>query len=263
MSPRGSSHSPLLSVIIVTWNSAADIDTCLKSLKQSIKTISHEVIVIDNASTDQTVNHIRKHYRWVKLLPQTKNWGFGQGNNLGLARAAGKYILLLNPDTKVNRKAIATMLNFLEHHPKAGAVGPEQLNAKGEIILTMSRYSLRGIGEYLLEKIIAKIRGKYRPIFRAPYKTRRLNAGCVMARAEILPTRQWFDPDYFIYGEEKHLFGQIRAAKWEVYFLRNCSIYHYREKSIAQTGKKWQYGLNAFFTTLKKSAPACFFRRYS
>lgn len=247
-----SGAKPLLSIIIVTWNSAADIRVCLNSIKSSVRSVPHEVFVIDNVSSDNTVSLIAKHYPWVKLLPQKKNWGFGEGNNIGLKDAKGKYILLLNPDTKINRLAIKTMVTFLDTHEKAGAVGPEQFNAKGKTIFMMSRYSLRGILEFIIEKAISIIRNKTIILFRKPYKTNRLNAGCVMARADLLPSRQWFDPEYFIYGEEQHLFKQIHAARWDVYFLRNCSIFHYREKSIAQTGKKWKYAVDSFMTSARK-----------
>ena len=237
---------PYLSVIIVTWNSTSDIDVCLTSLQQSLKKYAHEVFVIDNRSSDHTVSFVKKQHPWVTLLPQQTNWGFGQGNNIGLKKAKGNYIWLLNPDTKVNENAVRTMVNFLDKHPSVGVVGPEQYNDKGHLILMKSRTSLQGFFEYLIEKIIATISGKNTILFPYPHKATILNAGCIMARSNLLPTKQWFNPECFLYGEEEYLFTQIRAKKWETYFLRNCSIIHYREKSISQTGKKVQFALDSF-----------------
>ena len=237
---------PILSVIIVTWNSAADIDTCLSSLKKSLGSISHEVFIIDNVSKDTTVKIIRSRYPWVKLFPQKINHGFGQGNNIGLAKAKGTYILLLNPDTKINTHAIKTMVSFLNTHPAVGAVGPEQINGAGTIIHMKSRYSIIGTSEYWLEKIVSSIKKKSIILFPHPHRVSILNAGCLMAKSTILPTKQWFDPAFFLYGEEEYLFQQIRSHGWKSYFLRNCSIIHYREKSIGQTGQKWQYVFQRF-----------------
>ena len=237
---------PYISVIIVTWNSASDIAVCLTSLQQSLRKYTHEVFVIDNLSSDSTVSLVKKHYPWVTLLPQQTNWGFGQGNNIGLKKAKGTYLWLLNPDTKVNENAVQTMVNFLDKHPNVGVVGPEQYNDKGKLILMKSRTSVQGFFEYLIEKIIATITGKNTILFPYPHKATILNAGCIIARNNLLPTKQWFNPECFLYGEEEYLFAQISAKKWKTYFLRNCSIIHYREKSIGQTGKKMQFALDSF-----------------
>lgn len=79
-----------------------------------------------------------------------------------------------------------------------------------------------------------------------------LNAGCLLIRNNILPTRQWFDPDCFIYGEEYYLFKQVHEQHWQVYFLRNCSIVHLREKSIIQTNNKAKFAFDSSKVLLKK-----------
>ena len=94
------SQSVLLSIIIVTWNSEADIDSCLKSLTHAIQGLTNEIIVVDNVSKDKTVSIVSKVHPKVILLRQKINWGFGQGNNIAIKQTIGKYILLLNPDTK-------------------------------------------------------------------------------------------------------------------------------------------------------------------
>ena len=207
---------------------------------------------MDNNSSDQTVHTIHSHFPKVRVLKQHINVGFGQGNNIGLQKAKGAFILLLNPDTIINAHAITTMMRFLHSHPQTGAVGPEQLNSSGEMIFMASRLSCIGILEYWVEKIIRLLSHKTTILFPWPHKTYMLNAGCLLLRADLLPTRQWFDPDFFLYGEEHHLFKQIHALKRDVYFLRNCSMYHHREKSIALTGKKWKFTFDMLATSLRK-----------
>lgn len=242
-----------LSVIIVTWNSQEDIAACLTSLLRSTRGIPTEIFVVDNVSKDNTVTIVSKKFPGVTLLKQKKNWGFGQGNNIALRRAKGRYFLLLNPDTKVNPHAIRTMMRFLDEHPKAGAVGPEQVNGQGDTIFMFSRLSVAGAIEFVIEKALRLVTSRTLTLFAWPHKTSILNGGCILARRTLLPTRQWFDPDCFIYGEEQYLFRQVRQQNWEVYFLRNCSIIHYREKSIAQTGNKWKFARDTARTMLTKA----------
>ncbi len=253
---------PYLSVIIVTWNSEADIDPCLHALKTALRQYTHEVFVVDNVSSDATVSVVRKHHPWVTLLPQKTNWGFGQGNNIGLKKARGTYIWLLNPDTKVNEQAVRTMTDFLDTHPDTGVVGPEQYNAEGKLILMKSRTSVLGLCEYVIEKIIAFLTGTTTVLFPYPHRTTILNAGCILARSMLLPTKQWFNPDCFLYGEEEYLFRRVKAKKWKVFFLRNCSIIHYREKSIGPTGKKLQFALDSFILLPIRSAVAMWRKRH-
>ena len=245
--------SVILSIIIVTWNSQSDIRSCIDSVLRSAKQISSEVIVVDNKSSDKTTSIIEKNFPKITLLKLKKNVGFGQGNNIGLKIAKGKYILLLNPDTIINTHAIQTMLNYLEKNPRAGVVGPEQYNDKHTTIFMASRVSFFGICEYVIEKIYTLITNTSKVLFPWPHKTFMLNGGCVFARNSILPTREWFDPDCFIYGEEQYLFKQVAEQKWGVYFLRNCSIIHLREKSIMQTKNKHKFVLDSATVLIKKS----------
>jgi GT2 family glycosyltransferase len=181
--------------------------------------LNTKIIVVDNKSNDRTVHTIQTHFPKVHVLKQKINSGFGQGNNIGLQKARGAYILLLNPDTIINAYAITTMMRFLRSHPRTGAVGPEQFNSAGNMIFMASRLSFLGIIEYAYEKIYRFILGRTTILFPWPHKTYMLNAGCLLLRADLLPTRQWFDPDYFMYGEENHLFKQIHTLKWDAYFL--------------------------------------------
>ena len=128
-----------LSVIIVTWNSQQDISNCLVSVRASTRNIKTEIIVVDNNSTDLTVRTIRSAFSTVHILQQKNNLGFGQGNNIGLLKAKGRYILLLNPDTVVNPYAMHQMIYFLDTHPRVGVVGPEQFNDTDRMIFMASR----------------------------------------------------------------------------------------------------------------------------
>jgi len=242
-----------LSVVIVTWNSVSYIDACLNSLIKSCEGYKYEIIIVDNNSSDNTCNKIRNEFPSAIILAQNTNHGFGQGNNIGIKKAQGKKVLLLNPDTVVNKQAITKLFNFLDDNSRVVAVGPEQLNEYGEIIFNLSRFTLRGVCEYLLEKVVRLFAGRHRIIFKKPYKVDYLNLGCVMTAAHIWRTGIRFDPKIFIYGEEYDFFGQLKKRRMQVYFLRDCKIYHFREKSIALTNKKFWFALKSFlYLTLQR-----------
>src|SRR5262249_59128946 len=95
--------SVTLSIIIVTYNSAKVIGACLDSLAADVSSGLAEVICVDNASADDSVPVVRERYPWAILLPGRENLGYSKGVNLGIQRARGRYLLLLNPDTVVRR----------------------------------------------------------------------------------------------------------------------------------------------------------------
>lgn len=124
--------TPKISIIIVTWNSANEIVTCLDSVFAK-DNVSCEVIVIDNASEDNTVDLIQNHGKDIHLISNNRNLGFAQATNQGLALAAGNYILLLNPDTVLQPETLQIMASFMDSNPTVGALGPQLLNTDGTI----------------------------------------------------------------------------------------------------------------------------------
>ncbi len=112
-----------LSIIIVTYNSSSHIDACLRSMMERMEGISYEVIVIDNASSDGTCRMIEQEFPDVILLQNSWNIGFARANNLGLSRARGEFILLMNPDTVWKKGNIKRGLQFLSDHPDVGGLG--------------------------------------------------------------------------------------------------------------------------------------------
>ncbi len=115
--------APLVSIIIISFNTRELTLACLKSVHENTRDITAEVIVLDNASEDGSAEAIRSAFPQVLLIASTDNLGFAAGNNRAAADATGEYILLLNPDTVVLDGAIANILSFAQHHTKTGIVG--------------------------------------------------------------------------------------------------------------------------------------------
>src|SRR5687767_5887044 len=111
-----------LSIIIVSYNTADFLKECLASVyKHGTSGITTEVIVVDNASVDDSVTMVKKEFPKVKLIANDKNLGFSKANNLGIKHATGNYILFLNSDTAVPANTLQEMKRFMDEHPKVGA----------------------------------------------------------------------------------------------------------------------------------------------
>ena len=118
--------TPILSVIIVNWNTRDLLDECLSSINGKLEIPSGgelETIVVDNASVDGSAKMVKQRYPWVKLLENESNVGFAQANNQAIPVSSGKYVLLLNSDTRVHPGAFETLVDFMEQNPTSGACG--------------------------------------------------------------------------------------------------------------------------------------------
>jgi len=242
----------MISVIIVSWNVREYLDNCLTSVVKACKGLNSEIIVVDNASQDKTTEMLKDKFPRIKIIANKKNLGFGRANNQGSRIAKGKYLLFLNPDTIVDRKAIRTLASFLKSHPKAGLVGPEQLDEKGKAVFDFSHWSFKGILSYLIGKLWFLTTGKYKRFFSNPYQTKLLNAGCWLVKQEVFEEIGGFNEELFLYGEEPDFCGRLRKAGYQIWFLRNCQIIHFREKSIEQTNKKKQFFIKSYLKIIKQ-----------
>jgi len=243
----------ILTLIIVTWNSSDCIRGCLASLIRELKSIRSRIIVIDNCSSDDTALKIKSSFPDVIIIENQENKGFGAANNQGLEQALSKYVLFLNPDTVLSFGSVKSMLTFLEDHPRVGIVGPEQKGKDGKIIFNFSRYTIRGLLEYGVEKFAPNSNLCF--ALRKPYKVRFLNGGCWMVRRKALISIGGYDDQLFLYGEEPDVCLRIRKAGWDIYFLRNVWITHLREKSMRRIGyRKYLHAAWSFSKVIVKHA---------
>jgi GT2 family glycosyltransferase len=142
---------PLLSIIIVTWNSEEFIKNCLQSIFNSQVSTDFEVVVIDNASQDETDKIIQEYFHQVKLISNQKNLGYAKGNNQGIEIARGGYILLLNPDVDLKENCLQLMLDFMEKHKEIDGLGPQLLNLNGTFLQGVPGLSNAFLGNFGLE----------------------------------------------------------------------------------------------------------------
>src|SRR5260221_278240 len=117
-----------VTVVIVNWNTRDLLNQTLKSLYEKTRGVTFETIIVDNASRDGSIEMLHRLWRQIKLIRLSKNIGFGAANNKGFIKAKGRFVLVLNSDTVVNKTTLPVMVKFLDEQPGAGCVGCKHFN---------------------------------------------------------------------------------------------------------------------------------------
>jgi hypothetical protein len=232
-----------LSIIIVSWNVRGLLTACLNSIIASSETLALEIIVVDSASSDDTVEVIRARYPQVKLLAQTENVGFTRGNNIGLGAAQGRYLLLLNPDTEIIGDALAQMTAYLDAHPQVGIVGPHTLNSDGSHQSTRRRFPTLPLAffestwlqPYAPPRLLDHYYAHDIPDD-ATAEVDWVQGSALMTRREVYEQIGGLDEGYIMYSEELDWCKQAKMAGWRVVYLGTARIVHHGGKSSEQVG---------------------------
>lgn len=229
--------APDVSVIIVSYNCAAELCACLHSIVRETTRHSVEIIVVDNNSCDGTLAMLSRDFPQVQVVWLHSNIGFAAANNQGLAVATGRYILYLNPDTIILDGAVDVMLDYLEQTPTAGLTGPRTFNADGRTIQT-TVYGARSLGTVFhcyipLFKHLPLFRPTrvdvYRPDHTCAVDT--VRGCCMLLPASLLRTLGGMNEEYFMYEEDYDLCGRVRACGYDVIYLYEACIIHLEGKS--------------------------------
>lgn len=222
------------SISIVNWNTENLLDQCLHSVFETLGNMEAEVIVVDNGSTDGSVEMVSRKYPQVRLLALHSNTGFSHANNLAFQQSHGHFFLLLNSDTIVQPSAIRTLIEFLQEHPEAGAVGCKLLNADGTLQRSCSYFPtpLTELFDALyLSKLLpkSKLFGRFAMSYWDFESVREVDfaGGCCLAfRREALEQVGLLDENFFMYSEETELCYRLKHAGWKIFFTPEASIIH-------------------------------------
>ena len=229
---------PRLSIIIVTYNSTGHIDECLRSLVENRPAVDHEIVVVDNASTDGTAAAIRARWNGVRVIDAGANLGFARANNLGIQQTFGELILLLNPDTSIPARAVDMLVGALETRPDVAIAGPRLVNADGHAELSFGRM-MSPLAEVRQK---ALVRGSERGGPIAMYvesMTRRerdvdwVSGACLLVRRTDAESVGLMDERYFMYAEDVDFCAAVRARGRRVLFYPAAEIVHIRGQSRA------------------------------
>ena len=235
-----------LSIIIVSWNVQEDLVNCLGSIEENRPREELEIIVVDNASTDGTVDTIKSEFPDVKIIANSENSGFSAANNQAIRIAKGQYIFLLNPDTIVYPNSLDTLITFLDDHADVGACGPKFLGADGQEhfsvgyaptfrSLLYSRTFLRSLGIF---------RRRYKELTVRNFDSEKsgqveqLSGAALMVRRTVMEEIGLMDESFFMYYEDVDLCLRITRAGFKIAYVPESVITHLGDRSAGQVSAR-------------------------
>lgn len=237
-----------LSIIIISYNTEKLTLSCLRSLDKYPYSGKFEVIVIDNRSSDSSVEKIKnftpKEYK-LKLIQNENNSGFAKANNQGIRKSSGKYVLLLNSDTEVTKNALNAIVEFAGKHQDAGVVAPKLLNRDKTVQKSVFYLPTikRAINQYIFGK--HNMLDKYAPKVKKP-----IEVECVVGAAFLItPSARkhvgLLNENYFMYFEDLDYCRAVRKHNLKVYYLPNTKIIHIHGASGNASAEQFKRLVNA------------------
>ena len=229
-----------LSIIIVNYNTADMLVRCLHSIRsQSFN--NPEVIVVDNASQDNSLEVTQGSLPWVKVIANKQNLGFAKANNQALKISNGKYIYFLNPDTEVKEGAFDAIIEFMESNPEVGLAGTRIVNPDGS---SQSSIERRYPGQRYSRGELSGLNGDIAWVLGAS----------MIVRRSVIRDIGGFDQRFFIYGEDLDLCLSVRRAGWTIGYISNAVAVHWGGASENDTlpVELWKKKLDAEFLFYKK-----------
>ncbi len=230
-----------LSIVILSFNTRQLLRAALASVfKSRLDHNQLEVIVCDNGSTDGSVTMVKKDFPQVVVIANGRNLGFAAGNNTGIRRARGRYILLLNSDTEVSSTAIAQMLKFMDQNPLVGAATCKLVLANGAMDPACHRgfptpwvaltYFLGLEGLFPRSQWFGGYHQGYKDLSQI-HEVDIISGAFFLVRREVVKQVGLLDEDYFFYGEDMDWAFRIRRAGWKIMFNPHIRVLHHKKQS--------------------------------
>jgi len=230
-----------LSIIIVNWNTKNLLLNCLDSVFKTIKEISFEIWVVDNGSTDGSIEAVKYKFPSVKIIRNKKNLGFARANNQALKRINGRYAVLLNTDTVLTDGALEKIFFFMEKNPKVGICGGQLLNEDGtkqRCFGKIPTLTTDLLNKNLLEMLFPKRYFSKRRKYEIPTEVESITGACMVVRKKAIDEVGLLDENFFFYYEETDWCYRMRNKGWKVFYHPHAYIYHFRGKSTEEVKNK-------------------------
>lgn len=249
--------TPVVDVIIVSYNTAADTLACLAAVHTSRPASLGAVFLVDNGSTDGTVAAVGRDFPTVTLIALDRNVGFGAANNVALQRATAPLVLLLNPDTVPAAGSIQTLAERLEATAVVAA-GPRLIGADGQPEVSFGRMLtpwtelVQLIRGRLARSPRQAARGYVNRLLAAEREVDWVSGACLLLRREAGAAVGFFDEQYFLYEEDVDLCAALRARGGRILFTPQASVMHHGGRSGAPRSAHYDRSHLAFY---RKHAP--------
>lgn len=236
-----------LSVVIVSYNVKFYLVQCLRSLQKALKNIDSEIIIVDNSSSDGSVEYFSMHYPDVKIISSSLNLGFAKANNVAINQSSGEYVLLLNPDTIVGETTIQDVISFMDIHKNAGGVGVRMIKSDGSDAMESRRgipspitsfYKVSGLcAHFPRSKRFAHYYMGGIP-WDSPARIEIISGAFCMLRHEAVRRVGLLDEDFFMYGEDIDLSYRLLKGGYENWYVP-AKILHYKGESTEKSSFRY------------------------
>ncbi len=242
----------MLSVVIIFHNTLRLLADCLHSIAVDARENPYEVIVVDNASSDNSATILARDFPQVRLMRNRENVGFARANNQGWRASTGEFVLFLNSDTIVPPGALAQLVDFLRARPDTGACGPRLARVDG----STQPFAFGGdpTPAYLLRRGFAHL-FLHRPLHdwetREPKLVDWVSGACLLVWRNVLAQADGWDEKFFMYFEDNDLCLRMRRAGWKIFYHPHTTITHLGGASLAQNKTRARYydaSLRYFYT---------------
>lgn len=220
-----------LTIVIVSHNTRVELEMCLRSLHEHPAHVSHEIVVVDNASRDGSVEAVRAQWPGVTVIALNSNVGFASANNAAIRRTESELVLLLNSDTNVTEGALDRLIAQLQELPDASVVGPRIVDANGQPELSYGRM-MTPLSEFRQKRLVR--RASPHTLARLTSKTQQVDwvtAACLLVRRRDAEAAGLLDERYFMYCEDVDFCAAVRANGGRIYFTPLAQIVHLRGRS--------------------------------
>ena len=227
-----------ISVVIVSYNVCQLLDECLQSVERALEGVEGDIFVVDNNSSDGTVDTLRPKHPQVHFIANKQNVGFARANNQAIRQSGAEYVLLLNPDTVVYEPTIKGCLDFMDRHPEAGGAGVRMLTREGQ----PAPESRRAIPTPWVSML--KMLGFTRRYYMShlpwdqPSQIEVVSGAYCLLRRKALDQVGLLDEDFFMYGEDIDLSFRLLKGGWQNWFLP-FDIVHYKGESTEKTSFRY------------------------
>jgi GT2 family glycosyltransferase len=225
---------PDLSVIIVNWNTRELLLNCIESFYRTVKGLTSEIFVVDNGSTDGSVDSVRRTFPEIELIQNERNLGFARANNEALRKRRGRYALLLNTDVILTHGAVETLVEFMDHNPTVGIAGGQLVNGDGSKQNSFDNFpslTTEALNKSLLRILFPRRYPSKRVNYENPIDVHSVIGACMIVRSQSMQEVGLLDEDYFFFLEETDWCYRMRRGKWGVCHIPQARIVHLQGKT--------------------------------
>lgn len=255
-----------LSILIVHYNTPRLLRQTLRGIRRSAPRLRYETIVVDNNPQSRVEAMIKREFPEVRVVVSEKNLGFGGGMNRAMEAAAGRYLVVFNPDIALFPDAMEHLVKFMDDHPDVGIVGPKLLNPDRSLQYSCYRFMLPKTIAYRRLPVIRNSDAAKREMERylmldwdhgSTRDVDYLLGACLVVRREAYEKVGGFDPVFFMYFEDQDWCRRMWLAGWRVVYDPGASMIHYHRRETAE-GSFWQQLKNPLTRVQMQSARAYF-----